>query len=59
MSTTLDFYFDFASPSPYGSLDSRKIAALVRRVFGSPFILIDGDPFWGGDRFTDIERLYG
>ncbi|MXX88917.1 MAG: 2-hydroxychromene-2-carboxylate isomerase [Boseongicola sp. SB0665_bin_10] len=33
--------------------------ALERGVFGSPFILIDGDPFWGGDRFADIEALYG
>lgn len=33
--------------------------ALARGVFGSPFILIDADPFWGGDRFADIERLYG
>jgi 2-hydroxychromene-2-carboxylate isomerase len=32
--------------------------ALARGVFGSPFILIDGEPFWGTDRFDDIERLY-
>ncbi|WP_165937685.1 hypothetical protein [Antarcticimicrobium sediminis] len=57
MSKTLDFYFDFASP--YGFLASRKVAALARGVCGSPFILIDGDPFWGGDQFADIERLYG
>ncbi|MFT6775918.1 MAG: 2-hydroxychromene-2-carboxylate isomerase [Paracoccaceae bacterium] len=34
-------------------------AAPKRGVFGSPFILIDGAPFWGADRFDDIERLYG
>ncbi|TAL98094.1 MAG: 2-hydroxychromene-2-carboxylate isomerase [Rhodanobacter sp.] len=32
--------------------------ALARGVFGSPFILIDDEPFWGSDRFEDIERLY-
>ncbi len=57
MSKTFDFYFD--SASPYGFLVSRKVATLVRGVFGSPFILIDGDPLWAGDRFAGIERLYG
>lgn len=33
--------------------------ALKRGVFGSPFIIVDDEPFWGGDRFDDIARLYG
>jgi len=33
--------------------------AIQHGVFGSPFILIDGEPFWGGDRFADIVALYG
>lgn len=33
--------------------------ALERGVFGSPFIMIDDEPFWGGDRFADVEALYG
>lgn len=33
--------------------------AIARGVFGSPFILIDEEPFWGEDRFDDIVRLYG
>lgn len=32
-------------------------AALARGVFGSPFILIDDEPFWGFDRFDTI-RLW-
>lgn len=33
--------------------------ALERGVFGSPFILIDDQSYWGGDRFADIEKLHG
>jgi 2-hydroxychromene-2-carboxylate isomerase len=25
-------------------------------VFGSPYIVVDGEPFWGMDRFDQIER---
>jgi 2-hydroxychromene-2-carboxylate isomerase len=31
-------------------------AALAKGVFGSPYIVIDGEPFWGMDRFEQIER---
>jgi 2-hydroxychromene-2-carboxylate isomerase len=31
-------------------------AALAAGVFGSPFIVVDGEPFWGLDRFDQIER---
>jgi 2-hydroxychromene-2-carboxylate isomerase len=30
--------------------------ALRKGVFGSPFILVDGEPFWGHDRFDQVER---
>ncbi|NYT35604.1 2-hydroxychromene-2-carboxylate isomerase [Allopusillimonas soli] len=30
--------------------------AMERGVFGSPFIIIDGEPFWGFDRFPHIRR---
>ena len=29
--------------------------ALQRGVFGSPFIIIDGEPFWGNDRLDQID----
>ena len=29
---------------------------LARGVFGSPFIIIDGEAFWGADRLPQIER---
>jgi 2-hydroxychromene-2-carboxylate isomerase len=32
-------------------------AAMERGVFGSPFVIVDGEPFWGFDRFYQIEAL--
>jgi len=29
--------------------------AIERKVFGSPFVIIDGEPFWGVDRLPQIE----
>jgi 2-hydroxychromene-2-carboxylate isomerase len=31
-------------------------AALAAGVFGSPFIVVDGEPFWGLDRFDQLDR---
>ena len=31
-------------------------AALAKGVFGSPYIIVDGEPFWGMDRFDQIAR---
>lgn len=31
-------------------------AALARGVFGSPYIVVDGEPFWGSDRLPQVER---
>jgi 2-hydroxychromene-2-carboxylate isomerase len=30
--------------------------ALARGVFGSPFVIVDGEPFWGHDRLAQVER---
>jgi 2-hydroxychromene-2-carboxylate isomerase len=29
-------------------------AAIAKGVFGSPYIIVDGEPFWGFDRLDDI-----
>jgi 2-hydroxychromene-2-carboxylate isomerase len=29
-------------------------AAVAKGVFGSPYIIVDGEPFWGSDRLDDI-----
>ncbi|HKU85107.1 MAG TPA: 2-hydroxychromene-2-carboxylate isomerase [Casimicrobiaceae bacterium] len=31
-------------------------AAIAAGVFGSPFVFVEGEPFWGLDRFEQIER---
>jgi 2-hydroxychromene-2-carboxylate isomerase len=31
-------------------------AAIKKGVFGSPFVIIDGEPFWGVDRFDQVEK---
>ncbi|MDB5822865.1 MAG: 2-hydroxychromene-2-carboxylate isomerase [Herminiimonas sp.] len=34
-------------------------AAVARGVFGSPFMFVDDEPFWGFDRFAHIEAKLG
>ena len=31
-------------------------SAIERGVFGSPYIVIDGEPFWGSDRLDQVEK---
>jgi 2-hydroxychromene-2-carboxylate isomerase len=31
-------------------------AAIARGVFGSPYFIVDGEPFWGADRMDHLER---
>jgi 2-hydroxychromene-2-carboxylate isomerase len=37
-------------------LKNETSAAIERGVFGSPFIFIDGEPFWGNDRIDQVDR---
>jgi 2-hydroxychromene-2-carboxylate isomerase len=30
--------------------------AMARGIFGSPFVVVDGEPFWGFDRFDHIRK---
>ena len=32
---------------------------LARGVFGSPFVIVDGEPFWGLDRFDQLDWFLG
>jgi 2-hydroxychromene-2-carboxylate isomerase len=36
-------------------LKAQTQAAIERGVFGSPFIFVDGEPFWGADRLPQVE----
>jgi len=31
-------------------------AAIAKGVFGSPYVIADGEPFWGVDRFDQLEK---
>ncbi len=31
-------------------------AAIAKGVFGSPYIIVDGEPFWGCDRLDDVAQ---
>jgi len=37
-------------------LKDETTAAIDAGVFGSPFVIVDGEPFWGADRFWMIKR---
>ena len=37
-------------------LKAENEAAIAAGVFGAPFFMIDGEPFWGNDRRPQIER---
>ena len=43
-------------PAVKDKLKNEVDAAIKLGVFGSPYIVIDGEPFWGIDRFDQIER---
>jgi 2-hydroxychromene-2-carboxylate isomerase len=43
-------------PTVKDKLKNETDAAIKLGVFGSPYIVIDGEPFWGIDRFDQIER---
>jgi 2-hydroxychromene-2-carboxylate isomerase len=30
--------------------------AIARGVFGSPFVIVDGEPFWWLDRFDQLDK---
>ena len=45
-----------ADPAVKDRLKRETEAALAGGVFGSPFINVDGEPFWGHDRLDQVER---
>ena len=42
-------------PAIKDALKAEVNAALAAGVFGSPFVVVDGEPFWGLDRFDQID----
>ena len=43
-------------PAIKDALKAEVDKAIASGVFGSPFVLADGEPFWGIDRFDQLER---
>jgi 2-hydroxychromene-2-carboxylate isomerase len=43
-------------PAVKDKLKSEVDIAIERGVFGSPLVFVDGEPFWGVDRFDQIDR---
>jgi 2-hydroxychromene-2-carboxylate isomerase len=44
------------APAVKERLKTETDTAIARGIFGSPFILIDGEPFWGNDRLDDVRE---
>ncbi len=45
-----------ADPAMKEKLKTETQAAIAAGVFGSPYIVVDGEPFWGFDRLNQIDR---
>ena len=45
-----------ADPAVKERLRQETDGAIERGVFGSPFVIVDGEPFWGNDRLDDVGR---
>jgi len=46
----------WSAPERKARLKAVNDAAIAAGVFGAPFFVIDGEPFWGNDRRPQIER---
>jgi 2-hydroxychromene-2-carboxylate isomerase len=45
-----------AEPAVKQRLKDETAAAIAAGVFGSPYIVVDGEPFWGADRLDHVDR---
>ncbi len=43
-------------PAVKDALKSETAQAIAAGVFGSPFIVVDGEPFWGVDHLDQVDR---
>ena len=43
-------------PAVKDALRSENAQAIAAGVFGSPFFIVDGEPFWGVDRLDQVDR---
>jgi 2-hydroxychromene-2-carboxylate isomerase len=45
-----------ADPAVKDRLRREVDAAIARGVFGTPFVFVDDEPFWGADRIDQVDR---
>jgi 2-hydroxychromene-2-carboxylate isomerase len=45
-----------ADPAIKEKLKMETEAAIGKGVFGSPYVIVDGEPFWGFDRLEHVDR---
>ena len=43
-------------PAVKARLRAEVEAGIAKGVFGSPYFIVDGEPFWGSDRLDQVER---
>jgi 2-hydroxychromene-2-carboxylate isomerase len=43
-------------PTVKERLKNETEAAMAKGIFGAPYIIVDGEPFWGADRLPQIEK---
>lgn len=48
-----------ADPVWKNRLRQENDAAIAAGVFGAPFVIADGEPFWGNDRKSQLDRWLG
>lgn len=46
----------WSDPAWKARLKAENDAAVAAGVFGAPYFIVDGEPFWGNDRQAQIER---
>ncbi|WP_457447431.1 DsbA family protein [Roseateles sp. P5_E4] len=49
----------WSDPAWKARLRAENDAAVAAGVFGAPYFIVDGEPFWGNDRQAQIERWLG
>ena len=45
-----------ATPEVKDRLKQETDAAVARGMFGAPYFMVDGEPFWGADRLPQIDK---
>jgi 2-hydroxychromene-2-carboxylate isomerase len=46
----------WSDPAWKAKLKAENDAAIAAGVFGAPYFIVDGEPFWGNDRQAQVER---